>query len=229
MAAFTKIVRGGRAQMPAFPESVISNQQLETIAAYLNNPTPGEIPSAPVSAERRVPGPAKPEGLRQFSGPFGAQWLSSGGLPAIGPPWSELVAYDLNEGIIKWRVPTGTVHTLAEKGIRNTGSYRPRTGPVVTAGGLIFQATGGDRTLRAYDKENGKLLWEKELEANPDGIPSIYETAGRQYIVFYVAGDNGGGSRTPAMFKAGKPEAQGFYAFALPTRSAGSSSRAARN
>ena len=151
-----------------------------------------------------------------FSGPFGAQWLSKDGLPVIGPPWSELVAYDLNEGVIKWRVPTGNLPVLAAKGITGTGSYRPRTGPVVTAGGVIFLATGGDQTLRAYDKDNGRLLWEKQLEANPDGIPAVYEVDGRQFVVFCVAGDSGGGSRTPANFKPGKPEAQGYYAFALP-------------
>jgi quinoprotein glucose dehydrogenase len=105
---------------------------------------------------------------------------------------------------------------LAVKGITNTGSYRPRTGPVVTAGGLIFQASGGDRAIRVYDKQNGKLLWEKPLEGNPDGIPSVYEAGGRQYVVFSVRADDGGGSRTPAMFQPGKPQAQGYYAFALP-------------
>jgi len=86
----------------------------------------------------------------------------------------------------------------------------------------ILAATGRetdlDRTLRAYDKENGKVLWEKPLEGNPDGIPAVYEIAGGQYIVFYVAGDPGGGSRTPMNFKPGKPESQGYYAFALPAR-----------
>ena len=86
---------------------------------------------------------------------------------------------------------------------------------MVTAGGLIFLASGGDQTLRAYDKDNGKILWEKQLEANPDGIPAVYEIGGRQYVAFYLAGAGGGGSRTPAMFKPGKPEAQGYYAFAL--------------
>ena len=221
MAAFTKTLRTGRGQMPAFDEDVLKVHEIQTLAAYLNNPTPGEVLPAnnrPATPPRQdvAPGPQRPEGLRQFSGPFGAQWLSSGGLPAIGPPWSEIVAYDLNEGVIKWRTPIGTVPSLAEKGIKNTGGYRPTTGPVVTAGGLIFQATGGDQTLRAYDKENGKLLWEKELQANPHGIPAVYEVGGRQYVVFCVAADTGTGSRTAAMFKNGKAEAQGYYAFALP-------------
>ena len=222
MTAFTRTLRNGRGQMPAFPESVVSTEQIQLLASYLNNPTPAErMPSqrgAQTPRRPLAPGPTRPEGLRDFSGPFGAQWLSSGGLPAIGPPWAELVAYDLNQGTIKWRVPIGNVPSLAAKGITGTGGYRPRTGPVVTAGGLIFQATGGDQTLRAYDKDNGKLLWEKKLEANPDGIPAVYEVRGRQYVVFYVAADNGGGSRTRAMFEPGKPEAQGYYAYALPER-----------
>ena len=222
MEKFTATVRGGLEQMPAFPVTNLNERAFEALAAYLDNPAAGVIPpeaTRPPEREGRrplAPGPERPEGLRQFSGPFGAQWLSEGGLPSIGPPWSEIVAYDLNEGTIKWRTPIGTIPALAEKGITGTGGYRPTTGPVVTAGGLIFQAHGGDHTLRAFDKDNGKLLWEKKLEANPAGIPAVYEVDGRQYVVFSVSGDSGGGSRTPAMFKPGKKEAQGYYAFALP-------------
>src|SRR6185369_2354026 len=125
--------------------------------------------------------------IRNFNGPFGAQWLSKDGLPAIAPPWSELVAYDLNEGTIQWRVPAGGVPSLVEKGVRNTGAYRPRGGPVVTAGGLIFMGTGSDHALRAYDQNGGKVLWEKIIDGNPDGIPAVYEVGGRQYVVWYAA------------------------------------------
>ena len=107
----------------------------------------------------------------------------------------------------------------AAKGIKNTGSYHPtRNGLVVTAGGLIFIGTWSDRTLRAYDKDTGKVLWEKELEANPEGIPAVYEVAGRQYIAFCTrAGrvfDNIGADSIA--WVPGKPEAAGYYVFALP-------------
>jgi len=46
----------------------------------------------------------------------------------------------------------------------------------------------------------------------------VYEVAGREFVVWYAAGDPGGGSRTPANFQPGKPEAQGYYAFSLPAR-----------
>ena len=220
MERLTATVRNGRDQMPAFPADAVSNVNLEAIFAYFKNPAAGAIPETAGRGgagrgRALTPGPARPEGLRNFSADFGAQWLTSEGLPVFGPPWSELVAYDLNEGTIKWRVPAGTNAALAEKGITNTGSYRPNNGPVATAGGLIFMATLGDLTLRAYDKDNGKVVWQK-VDANPAGIPAIYEVAGRQYVVFWAGAEDGGGSRTPMNHNAGKPEAQGYYAYALP-------------
>ena len=56
----------------------------------------------------------------------------------------------------------------------------------------------------------------------------MYELGGRRYVAFYAADDRGGGSRTPAMFKPGKPEAQGYYAYALPQRGATSKESPAR-
>src|SRR5262249_34371579 len=73
---------------------------------------------------------------------------ASNGLSLIGPPWSPLTAYDLNEGVIRWKIPLGEVPELAAKGITNTGSHYPKVGPVVTAGGLIFTGTR-DRKVRA--------------------------------------------------------------------------------
>jgi len=40
----------------------------------------------------------------------------------------------------------------------------------------------------------GKILWETEIEGNPDGIPAVYEVDGRQYVAFYAAGGGGMGS-----------------------------------
>lgn len=83
---------------------------------------------------------------------------------------------------------------------------------MVTAGGLIFIATASDRTVRAYDKDSGKVLWEDELESNPDGIPAVYEAGGRQYVAFFAGSFR---SYRGIAWKAGKPEAQGYYVFAL--------------
>jgi quinoprotein glucose dehydrogenase len=206
---FKQIVRNGQGQMPSFAESRLPSAELDAIAAYIANPAAGGAPP-----RQAVPESAAAEGPVRFFGQFGNLMHAGNGLPVIGPPWSEIVAYDLNEGTIKWRVPLGTVSSLAAKGIKDTGSYRPtRNGPVVTAGGLIFMATASDRRVRAYDKDNGKVLWEREVGANPDGIPAVYEVGGRMYVAFYA----GNGRRYQGIaWDAGKPEGQGYYVFALP-------------
>jgi quinoprotein glucose dehydrogenase len=140
--------------------------------------------------------------------------IASSGLSPIGPPWSSLTVYDLNEGTIKWKIPLGDVPELAAKGIKNTGSHYPKVGPVVTAGGLIFTGTR-DRTVRALDVETGKVLWETEVDAALEGIPSVYEIAGKQYIVFCASAQVG-------LIPATQGKVPGAYvAFALPDSKAG--------
>jgi quinoprotein glucose dehydrogenase len=113
-------------------------------------------------------------------------------MSAVGPPWSEMTAYDLNTGDIRWRIPTGTVLAPPELGIPpNTGSHFPRGGPLATAGGLVFFATGSDRRFRAYDRDNGQEVWSMELLAASEGMPATYEIHGRQFIVVPVAAGTG--------------------------------------
>jgi len=113
-------------------------------------------------------------------------------MSAAGPPWSEMTAYDLNTGEIKWRIPTGTVLAPSELRIpANTGSHFPRGAPLATAGGLIFFATGSDRRFRAYDRDSGREVWSMELRAASEGMPATYEIEGRQFIVVPVAAGTG--------------------------------------
>ena len=155
----------------------------------------------------------------KYAGSFSAGWYTSNGLPAVGPPWTQLVAFDLNEGTIEFRVPDGQAPGLAEHGIMDTGSVRPRNGPVVTAGGLVFLANSQDRMVRAYDKTNGRIVWERELDANPEGIAAVYEVRGRQYVAFAAGASWGTGTdpiwKNPFHRKQGKIEAQGYHVFAL--------------
>ncbi|HJZ96114.1 MAG TPA: pyrroloquinoline quinone-dependent dehydrogenase [Candidatus Solibacter sp.] len=135
-----------------------------------------------------VPDKSVPAGVRYTSG-FGLV-TASNGLSPITPPWSSLTAYDLNEGTIKWKIALGDVPELAGKGVKDTGSHYPKVGPVVTAGGLLFAGTR-DRMVRAFDVETGKVLWQKEVDAALEGIPAVYEMAGRQFIVFCASAQAG--------------------------------------
>ncbi len=123
-----------------------------------------------------------------------------GSMSAVGPPWSEMVKYDLNTGDIKWRIPTGDVDAPPEFNIpKGTGAQYPRNAPLVTAGGLIFLGTGPERKVRAYDRDNGKELWVNSLPNGSEGMPATYEVNGRQFVVFPVAAANG---TFPARFDA---------------------------
>lgn len=153
------------------------------------------------------PDKTAPDGVRYTSG-FGLV-TASNGLSPIGPPWSSLTVYDLNEGTIKWKIALGEVPELAAKGIANTGSHYPKVGPVVTAGGLIFTGTR-DRKVRALDVDTGKVLWEKQVDAALEGMPAVYEIGGRQFIVFCAAAQVG---LTPG---TQVPIAGAYVAFALP-------------
>jgi quinoprotein glucose dehydrogenase len=199
--------------MPAFAENTLTAQNLTTLMAYLTNPAAG---AAPARAAASPP----PEGVTRYTGRLGAMLFAKNGLSAISPPWGQIVAYDLNEGTIKWQAPLGTVPELAAKGIMNTGNNNRlhASGPVVTAGGLIFVGMWADRFVRAYDKDTGKILWEKELDASPQGIPAVYEVGGREYVVWCAV--EGGGARPEGSiaFKDPKPGAQGYYVFALPNK-----------
>ena len=85
----------------------------------------------------------------------------------------------------------GEEKPLRDRGIPQTGHKYLRGGPVVTAGGLLFMAGTQDRSLRAFDKRTGALLWTGTLPFDALGIPAIYEVAGKQYVAVTAMGDRG--------------------------------------
>jgi quinoprotein glucose dehydrogenase len=217
-----KTVRTGQGQMTPFTEERLSTEQLNVLITYLSNP------AAAAATNPGRPRPTLPhvEGVTRYTGPLGSMLRAPNGLPAISPPWSSIVAYDLNTGTIKWRAPLGGVRALAAKGITDTGNAQRvhRNGPVVTAGGLIFIGTNADGTVRAYDKDTGKSLWARELDANPEGIPAVFEVGGRQYVAFCASYWPDVRPGNIAVFP-GKQEAQGYYVFALPAKTTTSARR----
>jgi quinoprotein glucose dehydrogenase len=221
----SRTIREGLGQMPAFTEDKLSAQNLGALMTYLSNPAAAGRGGGGGFGGPRPDLPPMPDGLVRYTGPLGSMFRASNGLSAISPPWGEIVAYDLNQGVIKWRAPAGSIPALVAKGIKNTGANQRlhRNGPVVTAGALLFIGTWADRMARAYDKDTGKILWEKELDANPEGLAAVYEAGGRQFVVFPASGvapqpPNSGPQNIA--FVPGKIEAQGYYVFALPKRGA---------
>jgi alcohol dehydrogenase (cytochrome c) len=67
------------------------------------------------------------------------------------------------------------------------------SGALDTAGGVIFNGSI-DRFFRAYDDQNGKLLWETRLTDVPSDAPISYTVNGKQYIAIGVG--NGGAQAT---------------------------------
>jgi glucose dehydrogenase len=73
----------------------------------------------------------------------------------------------------------------------------------------------GDGKLRAYDQDNGNVVWTGTLPGTASGVPVSYESKGRQYVV--VASQPGGFRGMGGGAAAISPDApRGYIAFALP-------------
>ena len=221
-ARFRTLLREGQDQMPAFPAATLPADDVSALETYLTSLPVADDPNGLAAFVRLPQNPTRYAGPEpRYAGPFSAGWYGSTGYPTIAPPWTQLVAYDLNEGVIKWRVPDGDAPGLAAQGIMNTGTVRPRNGPVVTAGGLVFVANSQDRMLRAFETGTGAVIWSHELDANPEGIPAVYEVRGREYVAFAAGASWGTGAdpvwNNPLHRKQGRVAAQGYHVFALPS------------
>jgi quinoprotein glucose dehydrogenase len=205
---------GGVASDPVHGWVYIISKDLPSMLKLTLSPT---VPAntKPASTEQTSAQSAGDPRTLEYKSGFGFM-ITENGLPVIDPPWTSLTAYDLNTSDIRWRIPLGNVPELAAKGITGTGSHFPKVNPVVTAGGLIFTGSN-DRKVRALDSATGKTLWEYEAPSAIEGMPAVYESNGREYIVFCAAG------RDPIRTHSipGRPVSQApvrgsYIAFALP-------------
>ena len=123
-----------------------------------------------------------------------------------------IVAYDLNKGTIKWKIPLGNDDKIpGSKNLSIPGGSQGK-GMVVTSTGLLF-STALDGRLYAYDADNGKILWVGDLgRRNPGGIPAMYEARGRQYLVVCSTG----GLIDKAKKDSDVPK--GYIVYALPKK-----------
>jgi glucose dehydrogenase len=124
------------------------------------------------------------------------------GLPLLKPPYSRIVAINLNTGERAWEI----AHGETPDNIRNHPALKgltiPRTGRAGRVGTLVtktlliagesgfFTTPSGQRgaMLRAYDKATGTDAGEVFMPAPQSGSLITYSLAGRQYIVVPVSG-----------------------------------------
>lgn len=139
--------------------------------------------------------------------------LGPRGLPILKPPYTSLVAIDMNTGEHRWRVPLG-IGPIDHPVVKSAGIKERLGNPytkgwalvtrsllfAVQSGVLVMPATSSagfgrtyslaeqDTNLWAYDKKTGELLAEIPVGSNASGAPMTYLVDGRQYIVFPVGG-----------------------------------------
>ena len=109
--------------------------------------------------------------------------LSVDGWPCWQPPWSQLVAVDVNSGEIAWKIPFGTVEG-APPGLLTGAPNSQKGGPTSTAAGILFIGGASDRMFRTYETKTGRELWSVETEQMISGSnPIVYMGEnGKQYV-----------------------------------------------
>jgi quinoprotein glucose dehydrogenase len=145
------------------------------------------VPRAELAAQRASEEYKGFEFARQNGTPYGMRrksFTSGLGIPCVKPPWGTLAAVDMERGTIKWQIPLGDTPGLhLNLGMPGIG------GPIVTAGGVIFiAATMRDDRLRAFNTDDGKLLWSASLPAGGQATPMTYSVGGRQFVVIAAGG-----------------------------------------
>ncbi|MFZ4862270.1 PQQ-binding-like beta-propeller repeat protein [Sphingobacterium sp. Mn56C] len=202
---FKGLVETGQGQMPAFQH--LDENAVKTMYAYLNTleqagATAKTVENAPsknpllvaenaafdqhpgrefVNRNRSVyyPSHITDTPINRYVTGYGLE------LPhVLTPPWSYIVAYDLNKGSILWKTPLGTDPNAARKGFKNTGvpNGAQRKGMLVTSSGILF-ATANDGFIYAYNSADGKEIWKHELPLTSEALPSFYSRNGKDYIV----------------------------------------------
>ena len=149
----------------------------------------------------------------------------------MAPPWSTIIAYDLNRGVIKWRKPLGQDRDVAQAGGKNTGVPRgsQRQGMIVTSTGVVF-STARDGRFYAFDADSGEVLWSGALPMGSEGLPAIYAVAGRHHLVVNATTPLTWGlnSRESGIGSSGPLGRGGYVVFALPPQAAQGAPSSAR-
>jgi quinoprotein glucose dehydrogenase len=211
--AVRNIIKNGRGAMPAFP--TMNTEAITDVTEFLDK-------SEQAPPGTGVPGnmlmehlePAYPAGVTPPPSRYKTGYGQEGYI--ITPPWSTITAYDLNTGEIMWQTPYGDT-PQAGPGNKLRGNVTPRSGFVVTAGGLVLFADNQSK-LYALDKKTGKVVYSRDLPNSAVGVPAVYEVNGREYILFSLIGGAGfpTGARMPSGGVSPPAGEKAYVAFALP-------------
>lgn len=227
---FKEIVLNGKGQMPGFvhmdEESMLGlfkwmggnprsiNFRRSTEVTMPEGPVVGSGGAAIADDENKMsPMADYPEGVERptdrYTTDYGLEW------PALAaPPWSSLVAYDLNEGLIRWRRPVG-IDSLYANGDPSAGAPSGvlRKGMVVTSTGIVFATAKGGK-LYAFDSDNGEILWETTLSHESNAQPIMYTVGGKQYLVVNASSNFTRDSHNHSIREGALPK--GYVVFGLP-------------
>ncbi|GAA4445977.1 hypothetical protein GCM10023091_38330 [Ravibacter arvi] len=182
------LISRGRGMMPGFPQ--LSASDKKALIGFLF----GEKEEG--SGEDPIHGQTSPADAWTFKGY--TKFLDREGRPGILPPWGRFTAIDMNTGQQKWQVPLGEIPSYKARGIPNSGTEN-YGGPILTASGILFIAATEDAKFRAFDKENGALLWETDVPAPAFSTPSTFEVNGAQYVVLSCGGTTLGTKKGDAL------------------------------
>ncbi len=201
-----RIITAGQGRMP--PLAHIDDTTITNLLAFVSG---GAAQPFPVGADY----PAGVDAPR-------LQYRTEYGLShpfIMRPPWSTMMAIDLNSGKMLWKVPLGQDKEASKAGAEGTGVPRgtQRNGMIVTASGLVF-ATAKDGKVYAFDASNGKVLWSGSLPMGTEGLPSMYVIDGKQYLVVNATTPLtwGTASRESGIGSAEPLGVGGYVVFALP-------------
>ena len=130
---------------------------------------------------------------------------------------STAYAFDSKGRISPGTQNAGTIFAISAETGKTLWKYDQRAGmmsSVATGGGLLFI---GDTVghFRAFDQQNGKILWDVNLGAEISGYPATFSVKGKQYVAVST-GSSLVSNAVNTLIGVKPPKLNAIYVFSLP-------------